>query len=140
MTIGVPSASRAQVCEASSTEGSARICRDTETSPGIDNPPNGRVVGKRRQMLRRRPGERAAEITPAAAQFHRNQIVGAARHAFAGEADEQPAVLHELRHALVIGAGDLADVGKHEHRDAARKNVGDRAFAEVGVRRQGAFR
>ncbi len=41
VTSGVPSASLAQVRSDNWIEGSARIWRDTVTSGGTDNPPNG---------------------------------------------------------------------------------------------------
>ncbi len=90
-------------------------------------------------MLRRSPGERAAQITPAIAQFHRHQIVDLVGHALAGETDQDAAIIHEARDAVVIGTGDPADIGEHENRGAAVKQRRHRALAHIGIRRERAF-
>ncbi len=87
-------------------------------------------------MLRLGPGHRAAEIASARAQLDRHQIAGALRHAPARKADQNPAIGDEFRDALVIGAGDLADVGQHQHRDMLVQRVADRARGDIGIGRQ----
>ena len=54
------------------------------------------VVAERRERLRRRPGQRAAERAPAEAQRHGQQIVAALLEPRAGEAHEHAALLHPL--------------------------------------------
>ena len=92
--------------------------------------------GKRRQPLRFGPGERAAKITSADAQFHRHQIVGAARHALARETDQQSAAGNELGDLVVVAAGDPADIGEDEHGNIARQKIADRALAHIGIGRE----
>ena len=100
--------------------------------------PKRTSFGKRRDVLRLAPGKRAAEIAPAYPQLHRYEIVDRRRHAVAGEADKDAALLDELRDAIVIGAGDGTDVSEHKCGHVARERIADRAFLYVCIGREGA--
>ena len=74
--------------------GSGGGCR---SPPAPARPKNGlsRVNGAKR--LRRVPGQRAAEVAPAAAQAHGHEVVVAGGEPRAGEAQQQAALLDEGR-------------------------------------------
>ena len=80
-------------------------------------PTKGLSRGEGRQGPRAVPGQGAAEIAAAAAQAHRHEGVVARGQARSGEAQEEAALVDELRHAG-MGAGiEGADIGEDQHGD-----------------------
>ena len=97
VTSGVPSFRRAHTFTSGpSPAGSASTCLLTTTSARRRQTGEQAVVAERRQRLRRRPGQRAAQRAPAEAQRHRQQIVAALLEPRAGEAHQHAALLHPL--------------------------------------------
>ena len=101
-------------------------------------------IFERRNMLRRLPGQRAAQCPAAAPQRRRYQIVVAGGEPGAREAHQDAAGIDEFRELVARRAGRHAHVGEHERRGLLaeqRKNGIARfpaRFADVGVWRQGA--
>ncbi|MEJ0018162.1 MAG: hypothetical protein WDN25_16655 [Acetobacteraceae bacterium] len=100
VTSGVPSASAAQVWLARSAEGSASTWRFDLHFVGDRQPGERRAGDELRDAGRLGPGQCPAKLAVAAQQLHRHQridladrLLGGAR---AGEADQQPALLHHL--------------------------------------------
>ena len=99
-------------------------------------------AGEGREGARRIPGERAAEVAPAAAQPHRHEVVVAGGEPRAGEAQEHAAALDEGRDLAERLAVERADVGEDQHRDLLveklRHRIGDgaAALAHLGIGRE----
>ena len=123
--------------------GSASTWRLTVTSGGTGKPAKRLDVLERRQRLRRRPRQRAAEGTAADTQRHGQQVVAAVLQARTGEAHEHAALFDPGLHLSFDVAGQRADVGEHQDRrvllqrgiDTGRE-VGVLRLDELGERRQ----
>jgi len=66
-------------------------------------------------LLRLFPRQAAAENAPAASEPDRDEIVVAGGEARAGEAHQHAAVFEPARE-LIARLGDVADIGKDQHR------------------------
>ena len=95
-----------------------------------------------RQPLRRLPRQRAAKHAPAPPQPHGDKIVRRRREPCAGKAQQNAALLDELREQRMIGVRQGADIGEDHHRGVLIEQRGDgigRArphLAHVGEGRQ----
>ena len=93
---------------------------------------------ERRQLLGLVPAQAAAENAAAAAQLDRYQLVVGGGEPRAGKAYQHAALVDPARQAVARVAGDVADIGEDDHRQALLDELGDRlagraAFGEPDV-------
>ena len=106
---------------------------------GNFQPVEGRQAAEGRQVLRRAPRHRTAQISPAGAQPHRHQLVAAAGHAFARKTDQHAALGDKLFHPRDISLRNLRHIGQHQHRYFFVEQRGDRTLGDLGIGRQRPF-
>ncbi len=96
----------------------------------------GPVIGQRRQGHRLSPTHGAAKSPSAAAQPHRQQVVGIVSQLGAGQTDHHPSLVDPGPERLAVGIGQTALIGHDDQRQFPLQQVGDAAAPDLGHRRQ----
>jgi hypothetical protein len=104
--------------------GPARTWRVTVTSFGTNMPLNG-LARECRQLLGLVPAQAAAENARRGAASDRHQLIVGGGEPRAGKAHQDAAFVDPARQAVARIAGDIADIGEDDHRQALLDELGD---------------